>query len=99
MSKKDDMRRTLTDIRATPARDGIHSPAQIAAMANLERGIAKIEEWEAKHPQTLTFHGKEKLKAAVDNPKLSDKQRERAKAILNRTPPRFSEKERRYFDL
>lgn len=93
------MRRTLNDIRTTPGRDGIHSPAQIAAMANLERGIAKIEEWEAKHPHTLSFHGKEKLKVAVDNPNLSDKQRERAKAILNCTPPRFSEKERRCLGL
>lgn len=99
MSKKDDMRRTLNDIRSNPGKNGKHSQTQIAAMANLERGIAKIEEWETQNPHSLTTYSHEKLMGAVDNPNLSDTDRERAQAILNRQPPRFSDKERRDFGL
>jgi len=43
MSTIDDMRRTLGEIRSKPGKDGKHSPRQIAAMANLEAAIAKME--------------------------------------------------------
>lgn len=92
MSTIDDMRRTLGEIRSKPGKDGKHSPRQIAAMANLEAAIAKIEVWEAKSTELSTLEV-EQFKMRADDSSYSPEQRELMKKILGRRPRRMSRME------
>lgn len=113
MSKKSEIQATLSAIRAQVGsqRTGA-TTAQVRAIANCETALANIEtalaniaKYEAEaekraasRPIEITFIDRERLKIAAEKAPTQEA-RDAARRILDRSPPRMTESEKKKFKL
>lgn len=106
MSKKSEIQATLSAIRAQVGsqRTGA-TAAQARAIANCETALANIAKYEpeaekraASRPIEITFIDRERLKIAAEKAPTQEA-RDAARRMLDRSPPRMTESEKKKFKL
>ncbi len=106
MSKKSEIQATLSAIRAQVGsqRTGA-TAAQARAIANCETALANIAKYEAEaekraasRPIEITFIDRERLKIAAEKAPTQEA-RDAARRMLDRSPPRMTESEKKKFKL